>query len=398
MSERPSYWPPANTVDPQNLQPAIYGPIVAFSIIAIITVILRIYTRAVIVKKIGADDWVIIAATFFLIAFTICNVLVVKFEHLGFHIWDIVSADETLALKLNFANQLLYYPILSLTKISTLIFYRRISSNKTFRIWIYILLACNAGLTISITLADLFQCTPLPYVYDKTIRGRCINNGAFFVSTAAINILTDFAVVILPMPMLWGVQIHVKQKIALMGLFSLGTFVCVISIIRLQSIITTFVFTNPDPTYGIGFIWSLIEGALAIICASVPALKPFFMRHFPKLLGSSYFSSGRYGNSNQKNIYYGQGGPSEGYALGSVGGDRHAGQVYAGGHGPRGGDGHPHSTQHATVKAGVRRYNESEDSILAEAGITRTTDIRVDVEDVSIHSSDLEAGGVPATK
>lgn len=124
---------------------------------------------------------------------------------------------------MDYSNQLLYHPILALTKVSILLLYRRISVNKSFRMWANILIGINIALTVSIFIADLFQCYPLAFLWDKTIPGgKCINQQAFFVGSAVLNIISDCAVLVLPIPMVWQMQTNTRKKVALIFLFSLG--------------------------------------------------------------------------------------------------------------------------------------------------------------------------------
>jgi hypothetical protein len=45
------------------------------------------------------------------------------------------------------------------------------------------------GLFIAMLFVDIFQCHPVPYVYDLSIKGEtCIDPGGFYVSTAALNL------------------------------------------------------------------------------------------------------------------------------------------------------------------------------------------------------------------
>lgn len=140
--------------------------------------------------------------------------------------------------------------------------------------------------------------------------------------------------------------------------------------------------TRPSSTDSTGFFWSGIECSLAIVCASIPSLKPFFAVHFPKLLGSSFGS--RYGPNSQGKVYN-YGGPSRsrsnGYALGSFKGDKSDNPFPSA-------STQPH-IQATTVK-GMKRDNESEESIIHGAGIVRTTDVRVEVE--SINSAEDKHG------
>lgn len=124
---------------------------------------------------------------------------------------------------MDFANQLVYHPILALTKISILVFYYRLSVSGTFRQVVMALIVINVALTVSIFFADFFQCTPINYIWDKSIEGgKCIDTESFFISSAALNIVSDITILLLPIPMVWKLKINTKKKVALISLFSLG--------------------------------------------------------------------------------------------------------------------------------------------------------------------------------
>ncbi len=73
-------------------------------------------------------------------------------------------------------------------------------------------------------LALLLECFPLEKVWDPTLRpASCIDFLAFWLTYAAIHILTDFVIFALPLPPLLNLMCITKaQKIALVGVFSLG--------------------------------------------------------------------------------------------------------------------------------------------------------------------------------
>jgi hypothetical protein len=69
-----------------------------------------------------------------------------------------------------------------------------------------------------------------------------------------------------------------REKVALVGIFSLGIFSCIASIVRLHSI---RIYTeSKDPFYDSVPInvWSMVEINIGIYCASIPALKAIFVR------------------------------------------------------------------------------------------------------------------------
>ncbi|KAJ4330189.1 hypothetical protein N0V87_010212 [Didymella glomerata] len=45
---------------------------------------------------------------------------------------------------------------------------------------------------------------------------------SIFATNAAINISTDFAIIILPMPVIRSLNLDRRQKTALMGIFAVG--------------------------------------------------------------------------------------------------------------------------------------------------------------------------------
>lgn len=96
-------------------------------------------------------------------------------------------------------------------------------------------------------------------------------------------------------------------------------------------------------------MWSGIECSVAIVCASVPSLTPFFALHFPRFLGSTLAGSrGKLYNSSRR---------SEGYTLDSVVKD---------------GLSDPGAESRSNINvnvqtAAMRRDNESEESIIPGA-------------------------------
>ncbi|KJR85159.1 uncharacterized protein SPSK_09383 [Sporothrix schenckii 1099-18] len=156
---------------------------------------------------------------------------------------------------------------------------------------------------------SVFMCVPVQYFWGVG-EGHCLNKLAFWFSNASINIATDIAIILLPMPLIKGLQIPTRQKVILMVIFAFGTVVCITSIIRLRSLLSISV--SPDTTFaGVDIaMWSNIEINVAIICASAPALKPFVSRIAPKLLGSSGNSGNRsrgtgYGPNSQRGDAFG---------------------------------------------------------------------------------------------
>ncbi|RAR01419.1 hypothetical protein DDE82_006521 [Stemphylium lycopersici] len=128
------------------------------------------------------------------------------------------------------------------------------------------------------------------------------------IDNKTINIVTDLLVAFLPVRVIWRLQIVKRQKYALMGILTIGWFVCVVSFLRLHAL-TVLVEHPTDNSYYSAptAYWSAIEMNLAIVCASLPALKPLIVKIVPAF--SSRTGSNRYG--------YGTGGSSKNMGTGN---------------------------------------------------------------------------------
>ena len=76
-----------------------------------------------------------------------------------------------------------------------------------------------------VVLVVAFQCHPVKYVWNKdpSIDGTCINQWLFFVVGSVPNVATDFAILILPMPAVWALNMGTAQKISVIGILLLGS-------------------------------------------------------------------------------------------------------------------------------------------------------------------------------
>ena len=90
-----------------------------------------------------------------------------------------------------------------------------------------------------------------------------------------INICTDFLFALIPIPIIYKLQVNQRTKITLGFILSLGLVACASAIVKAH-LQTTFL-SNPDRYWDDGFmVWNMIELCLGIIAASLPSLKPLF--------------------------------------------------------------------------------------------------------------------------
>jgi fucose permease len=189
------------------------------------------------------------------------------------------------------------------TKSSILILYLRLSRNahKLLRVasWVTLAVVNVAGLVL--TFFNVFQCIPVSQVFAPI--GTCIPLITLYLASVPVNVITDIAILILPLPVLTAMQLPRKQKIILIATFGLGIYVVATDVVRIYYLQQSSGPSDPktSPLLGnevdfsyhasVSFMWSAVEVNLGIVCACVPTMKPLISRILPMLLDSNRGSS-----------------------------------------------------------------------------------------------------------
>lgn len=100
-------------------------------------------------------------------------------------------------------------------KISLLLFYMRIFVHKSLRMAAYALMVITTLFCIGSLLFSFLNCRPLT-------ASVCGNQYAGWLSTGIINLITDIAILSLPIPSVWHLQLPRVTKIALTIVFGIG--------------------------------------------------------------------------------------------------------------------------------------------------------------------------------
>lgn len=116
----------------------------------------------------------------------------------------------------------MYNASLACTKFSILFQYLRIFPSRPFRISCYIAMGVVASYSTWAIVSGFVNCVPIAKFWDRSIQGYCLSFEALWFFNAAMNIFTDLALLIMPMPLLSQLQLPRMQKIALVGVFAIG--------------------------------------------------------------------------------------------------------------------------------------------------------------------------------
>lgn len=239
-----------------------------------------------------------------------------------------------------YITELLWNTILPAIKISILLFYRRLFPLRRLLVASSIIGAIVVAWYIAIQITAIFQCLPIHYFWLRVGRGHCIRTTNFYIALASLNLATDVAVLILPIPFIWQIQIRKSKKLSLSAVFLVGLMyyafqcskkqfskdltkyvrsVCVTSVIRLQTLtdidsedITCQYhssLTSPSipntpctptnrllPNAGSNVypgLWTIIEASLGIVAACLPSLGPILQKMTGHLLSTTNNTTGQ---------------------------------------------------------------------------------------------------------
>lgn len=287
---------------PPGVTPDFYGGsyvqntlIIVFSTtFALCTILLalRLYTGAVILGKLGLDAALIVLAWGVSLAFFIAMLLAMP-SGFGKHLWDVTGQQLQGYLNLLLFMALTYIWPPTLTKLAILVLYHRINPALSFRICLYTVAFALVASTVVFTALFSGPCNPL-----ATGSGTCLNNIA--IAQAVINIVTDAAIILLPIPTIQQLKMPIKQKITVGALLVLGSGVIIASCVRVAYV--RAMASNPDFTWtqASAAVWSSVELNIGIACNCLAALRPFVRRHMPWLSSIVGGSSANNGNSYNK--------------------------------------------------------------------------------------------------
>lgn len=142
----------------------------------------------------------------------------------GMHEVDLTTANKAEALKYWYITQITYKSCINLTKASILFLYIRIFGNiRWFRYACMALLTVVCMYCVASVVVTIFQCTPVERTWDRTFNGTCIDTKTFWYANAGFSIATDLMILIIPLPLVWGLQLPIIQKLALMAVFLIGS-------------------------------------------------------------------------------------------------------------------------------------------------------------------------------
>ncbi|KAF2125177.1 hypothetical protein P153DRAFT_349541 [Dothidotthia symphoricarpi CBS 119687] len=246
----------------------------------IISTILRFRIRAQ-RKAWGADDWAMLVNIPFWLVSTVAT--------LGMA-WSGVGAyDATLSAEQK-ANSMLWFYVFQEPWCFTLITIKWSIGFALIRIangmkWIeYVIYTCLAVTLVVMGGTGMylfFQCMPIEKNWHTAVPGTCQDRSIQTVlsyAVAAVSISTDWVFAILPIFLLWNIQLDPRVKASVVGLLGLGIFASIAPIVRLKFLIGMNDQSRFLQNLSSILAWATAEMNVGMLVANLPACRPLLER------------------------------------------------------------------------------------------------------------------------
>ncbi|KAJ4251483.1 hypothetical protein NW762_011468 [Fusarium torreyae] len=147
------------------------------------------------------------------------------------------------------------------------------------------MVCCSCWIIIR-TFMTIFHCIPVQAYWDKSIENRrCMNNIAgYYLGTDLTHCLMDFIILALPLYEVVRMKLVFGQKIAVIGIFSIGSLVGVASIFQIAEAQQYTANSREFPfEFSLAMVWANVEVHLAVFTSCLALLRPIFRKIIPGL-------------------------------------------------------------------------------------------------------------------
>ncbi|KUJ24397.1 uncharacterized protein LY89DRAFT_776523 [Mollisia scopiformis] len=246
-------------------------------------VLLKIYARAKVQKVMYREDWCCLVAWIPFLGYITTNLLFDRFGG-GHHQWEVTEEAMSKFLLVSYAGLLVYGPTAFLIKCSLLLISTRLFApfpRTVFAINLFMLLMLLFYLPMQFV--KIMICAPISAFWSSSSSSSsspsCFDQHNIYLADTIVSVLTDFAVLIIPMPLMWVLHLPLRRRLRVIGLLGAGGLAVAASVARLVMLLRTG--DSPDRTITTVDISLLgvAETSIGLICATLPALNVLFSRY-----------------------------------------------------------------------------------------------------------------------
>ncbi|KAI9713726.1 MAG: hypothetical protein M1812_006564 [Candelaria pacifica] len=241
-------------------------------------VVIRLYARFKLLHTTGIDDYACLIAWFLMMGYCGTGISMGIYGG-GYHQWDVKVDHIEPFFKSFYAAAIFYAPMAFFVKVALLTILTRVFApyRKTL-ILIYVLIGLLMAYYIPALITKIRICMPIS-AYWRGERENCLDQGAIIMSDSIISVISDLAILVLPLPLTWSLQMPRKKKLRVIGLLGAGGLATAFSVYRLALIVSNG--SSPDATMLLikVILSGNAEAGIGLICACLPATSALYAHH-----------------------------------------------------------------------------------------------------------------------
>ncbi|MCJ1458275.1 hypothetical protein MMC28_008646 [Mycoblastus sanguinarius] len=248
----------------------VVGPIVSTIIVSI-----RIWTRVVVTHNLGWDDYAAIVTLSACIGFSCVLGISTKYG-MGLHLKDMTPELKSDHSEWIYISSTMYLISILGYRVALLLMYLRVfGASQKFRYATWAVLFFVTGYLSCNFVTLLFGCTPIAKYWKPDEPGHCINLVKADHTYGSMNVVSDFLMFLLPLPMVWQLQLSGREKLGLFLVFMSGIINFVVTTVRFGLLVKNL--NAPDTAWldATTFLFTVVEINTGLICSCTPLLRPF---------------------------------------------------------------------------------------------------------------------------
>ncbi|KAI1173476.1 hypothetical protein F4777DRAFT_449930 [Nemania sp. FL0916] len=293
--------PNAPALDPpdgieSNFDNPSNGNILVVSVLSISLAISSLFllarglAKGVYLKKFQVQDFVIVPAYIFFVAFSVYIYRIAATTGFFVHAWDIRFGDLAEFYHNFFYVTNFYLATMIFLKSAILLEWIRLfvpgKTRNAFFWTCNVVALLNALYYTANIIVENVSCTPKAYWWDKSLTGHCLNGTVLALTSATVNLAFDIIILILPQRVIWSLNMSTLRRFGVSIVFVIGLLAVILAAIRLSSSVTYI--READYTYNLApqALLQTAEMTAGILVFTIPTIpKPF--AHLMRRAGSS---------------------------------------------------------------------------------------------------------------
>lgn len=274
-----------NFINPENRAHKLHAAVAVCLPVILIFAAMRFYAKIFLLRSRTWDDYSYILSLSAGVTYIALLVSLSSQGVYGVHSWDIMVALLSVKLiRISLLVAVIYSPVVWLVKLSLFLLFLEIFRRlRWMRYCVYFGITLTGLFYLSVMTALAVLCGPREGQSQASYLSamaspRCAHSKAVNLVGGIFNVVTDFYILILPLPAVWSLQLPTRKKIGVSAIFLTGLAACISSILGM--VYRVPVSASNDNTWTVIPLWvvSTVEMSAGVIIPCMPMVAVIY-RH-----------------------------------------------------------------------------------------------------------------------